>query len=817
MDSTEICRLCLRLKSDTVPVTLEDCELREIIDKLFYFRINRSVVYLTFICHMCRKTVIEFYEYAEQVLKNQEILNETPIEEYDPEKPEVLYSDVEIDPINVDIKDEPHEPEWLEETSNDAFDRDDIGVEDITEDILEVKLDPELQSDDAEHSGKGIDSEDDDNEEENHIGNEVKSDPELQSDDDAQYNEEVVDSTDEDESQIGNEIKSDPELQSDDAKNKEEVDSADEGNDDKSQIERKSRRLAQRPLIVPKDQQSIPADSALDRMVLNHHKLFCDLCSAPLKNFIEMRKHFTTVHGEEPYLMCCDRKLYKKYRMVQHLQLHIDPNAFRCEYCNKRYSSKKVLREHVKEVCLPKVTQNGEISAENSDMMVERILPESPEPTPDELVLRHHKLSCDLCSVPVKDFRALRLHFQSVHNQLPYINCCGKKYYKRFRMVQHLQLHIDPEAFRCTLCKKNYASRRVLREHQKEHHQPRETRKAYVKRNYKPKKEGAPPTIDDKILQHYKLTCDICDESVDDFRSLRVHFESVHNEEPYLVCCEKKLYKKYRMIQHLQLHLDPNAFQCHICGKNYNSKKILREHVKEIHLEPKPAKIVEKLKCKTCEKEFYSEGALRTHQQKAHSTTSCPKCSKQLVPGSLWKHLLTVHGNGAQFVCEICARSFVDKRCFEAHWKGHMGTRHEDRAQCTICSVWLTNKYQLTKHIKRRHAVPDPNEQHQCNACGKQLRSREAYHHHKHRFHGRLQYECEVCHEKFRMIRYMREHVALKHTGEYLYKCSYCDEQFFTQNKHYTHRKNVHPVEFQEYLRKRLLSKTGPKPESITY
>ncbi|XP_055529162.1 transcription factor grauzone-like [Wyeomyia smithii] len=733
MNTKEMCRLCLRQKSDTVPVALEDSELREVIDKLFCCQINRSKTSPTFICHVCRKTVMDFHQYAEQVLINQEMWDSTEVlvEEYDLP---VLDSDVKND---TDIKIELLETEWVEA---DLISEITTGDEDVdVNETIEVTQDPELLLDDVE----------------NHT---------------------------------------------------EDVASTEDKINESGRYELRHNQSLSKGICTKRKL----ADSALDRLVLKHHKLICDLCSTPLKNFIEMRKHFTTVHEEEPYLKCCDKKLYKKYRMVQHLQLHIDPNAFRCNYCKKRYSSKKVLREHMKEICLPKASKNEEKSLDDSTMEIEE--PKSPEPPPDEIVLKHHKLSCDLCSAPIDNFKMLRAHFLSVHNEIPYLNCCGKKLYKRFQMVQHLQLHLDPAAFRCDICNKNFASKRVLREHQVAFHESSETRRIKSKRILKPRKqrqEGEPPTTDELVLQHYKLSCDLCEASIDDFRELREHFESVHNEEPYLMCCDKKLYKKYRMVQHLQLHLDPSAFQCNICGKNYNSKKILREHEKEIHVNPKPIKTVNRVQCETCKKEFDTEGLLKAHQRKSHSLIKCPQCFKDLVPGSLWKHLLSIHGNASQYVCEICARSFRDKRCFQAHLKGHMGTRHEDRVQCTICLVWLTNKYQLTKHIKRRHVAPDTTQKHQCNVCGKLLKSREAVHHHKHRYHGPLRYECEACHQKFRMIRLMREHVGLQHTGQYLYDCNYCDEKFFTKNKHYTHRKNVHPVEFEQDLRTRLTTNVG--------
>ncbi|XP_055609363.1 transcription factor grauzone-like [Uranotaenia lowii] len=316
----------------------------------------------------------------------------------------------------------------------------------------------------------------------------------------------------------------------------------------------------------------------------------------------------------------------------------------------------------------------------------------------------------------------------------------------------------------------------------------------------KPREPRVGPSLDEKILQHYKLSCDLCAEPLEDFTVLRKHYKNCHDQEGYLKCCNKKIYKKCWMIEHIQLHLDPDAFHCDICNKSYSSSKVLKEHTKEVHSpnEDRP------FKCEVCLKPFVSNAHLNAHTMVAHGSVQCPQCPKVLASqGSLKKHLVAMHGDGEQHVCDVCARVFRSKQCFDTHVKGHLGTRLENKVQCNVCSVWLTDKYCLTKHIRRMHVQPDVAMA--CELCGKQVRNQDALNCHMRRAHTESRFECDICHKKFKRPHHMREHIAIHHTGEDLYGCNHCSERFNTKNKQYMHRKTAHPLEWEEEMRKRIM------------
>ncbi|XP_050074443.1 zinc finger protein 883-like [Anopheles maculipalpis] len=303
------------------------------------------------------------------------------------------------------------------------------------------------------------------------------------------------------------------------------------------------------------------------------------------------------------------------------------------------------------------------------------------------------------------------------------------------------------------------------------------------------------------VLEHHKLTCDLCSASLSDFNDLHKHYKLEHNVKGYLRCCNRMIHKKCWMIEHLQLHINPNTFRCEQCAKNYSSSKVLKEHMKEVHASNEQRSIP----CTKCQKTFVSRSHLNAHFMVAHGTVPCPQCEKVLASqGSLRKHLVAVHGEGEKHVCEVCARIFRSKQCLDAHRKEHEGRQLEDKVQCEQCKVWLMNKYCLRKHVRRMH-LQKQEEEVECETCGKMAPNREALSNHIRRTHREKPLECNWCDKKFNRPHHMREHVAIHHTGEQLYGCSHCTERFNTNNKLYLHRKTVHPEEYEEELRKRKL------------
>lgn len=76
---------------------------------------------------------------------------------------------------------------------------------------------------------------------------------------------------------------------------------------------------------------------------------------------------------------------------------------------------------------------------------------------------------------------------------------------------------------------------------------------------------------DAQIKEFVSLVCVVCDGGGGNtggkpieyrcFKDLQLHFEKEHQERGYIVCCDKRFYRKDRLMSHITNHINPDAFK----------------------------------------------------------------------------------------------------------------------------------------------------------------------------------------------------------------------------------------------------------------
>lgn len=64
---------------------------------------------------------------------------------------------------------------------------------------------------------------------------------------------------------------------------------------------------------------------------------------------------------------------------------------------------------------------------------------------------------------------------------------------------------------------------------------------------------------DMQIRSILNMKCDLCHVTFNIFRESKSHYRDEHNINGYLICCEKKFFKRNQLIEHLQRHINPNG------------------------------------------------------------------------------------------------------------------------------------------------------------------------------------------------------------------------------------------------------------------
>ncbi|XP_037951892.1 transcription factor grauzone isoform X2 [Teleopsis dalmanni] len=302
---------------------------------------------------------------------------------------------------------------------------------------------------------------------------------------------------------------------------------------------------------------------------------------------------------------------------------------------------------------------------------------------------------------------------------------------------------------------------------------------------------------DDEIIKkHIPMGCNLCTFVGENFSDMTKHFRAEHgNQSPYVMCCGRKLNKRFLVVHHAYKHEDPEFFKCKECHKVFSDGYVLRSHQLAAHA-PETELTYE---CDQCPKRFSRRYLLELHKP-SHIPINerqfiCEKCPH--VNAFASDHLLQIHvnmrHNKATNVCHVCAKEIRDNQAFEKHVRLHF----EDsgpRVKCPRpdCDRWLKDLDNLKQHL-RRHNIEG--KVYTCNDCGKVCKNRSALTSHFNYAHSNAVFSCEECNKTFKKAISLKEHMA-QHTGESLYKCPFCTRTFNSNANMHSHKKKMHPVEW---------------------
>ncbi|XP_078589098.1 uncharacterized protein LOC144869564 [Branchiostoma floridae x Branchiostoma japonicum] len=112
------------------------------------------------------------------------------------------------------------------------------------------------------------------------------------------------------------------------------------------------------------------------------HRPACELCGKRFNQMSDLRRHFHTHTGTEPYrCQLCGRGFLRRSDLSTHLRFHNKAKPFKCALCNKTYYQSGDLKRHIRR---------------------------SHEQTAD--------LPCPLCEKMCATERSLRTHLRAQHN-----------------------------------------------------------------------------------------------------------------------------------------------------------------------------------------------------------------------------------------------------------------------------------------------------------------------------------------------------------------------------------------------------------------
>lgn len=115
-------------------------------------------------------------------------------------------------------------------------------------------------------------------------------------------------------------------------------------------IPRKVRRKRKKVKIRNSDSSSRQTaqliDPADDEKIREFASMFCEICLMPLESMANATAHYKKKHNVKGFLKCCGRKFTQRYRLVDHVNTHLNI-SYICTVCGKKFDTKQYLRNHM--------------------------------------------------------------------------------------------------------------------------------------------------------------------------------------------------------------------------------------------------------------------------------------------------------------------------------------------------------------------------------------------------------------------------------------------------------------------------------------
>lgn len=350
-----------------------------------------------------------------------------------------------------------------------------------------------------------------------------------------------------------------------------------------------------------------------------------------------------------------------------------------------------------------------------------------------------NKLKCTICEEKFSKQNRFKIHAMKHTGEKPF-KCrmpdCTISYQSRNGLKLHLMGHIGGPKYKCDVCGETFGNQGSTYRHMKKFHTAVST--FSIVGQEKTVFDQVDPYLDDLMEYHRNIIpeseaseayTEIVEDTYDKYKciecgvrssTVRVHLAHVimHTGELAFKCKVQHCSDGFNSYEALKEHLKADHYKgkkyiCEVCGKKFETKKLLERHSDDDHVDKKEEPT---FACKYCDGLFPRKANALRHE-KLHNPGNerllkCELCDKKFLNGNMRKtHKMREHGVEVRpwkpkkddfFTCVKCFSSFIDRGSFEEHKEACTFVVNEN-FQCRFCLQKFQEQLEYQEHEQTFH------------------------------------------------------------------------------------------------------------------